>query len=189
MPYAWHVERQANGADGYGDDNFLKPEWDGRKEILEELIDAFNITCMSAERNGGCVPELGMMARLFSTVSGEDRPLLVYVSHPYSDNPQKRVAEVQAIAQEVMERGHIPIVPPAMFHDFDQGNSSLGYDTFLEAALELLAICDLVLFSGCSPGAGLEWTLAKRIGKPVIYALEDVPWRSWAFRLLKTLDS
>jgi len=190
------VAREKNGLERYGDDNFLKSEFDCSKEILEELADAFNLTCMAAERDGGHVPTAGMIARLCSMVSGEDRPLLVYISGPYSDDRERRAHEARSIAQQVMVKGHIPITPHSLFHNLDHDTYvgqtdavDLTYETFLEATLELLALCDLVFFIGCSPGAGKEWVFAKRIGKPIVYKLEDIPCRSWTSRLLDTLNT
>lgn len=47
------IERTARGFDEYGSANHLRADFRAWQEVLEELEDAFNLTCMAKRRGDG----------------------------------------------------------------------------------------------------------------------------------------
>lgn len=104
--------------------------------------------------------------------------MIIYVAGPYSADTQdgidRNVAAARDAGIELLRRGHVPLVPHTMTHNWDHG-TGLEYEHFILADLRLLARCDAVLMLpgwNSSHGAIGERELAYSIGIPV---LEEMP--------------
>lgn len=104
--------------------------------------------------------------------------MIIYVAGPYTADTQEGIdRNVQAAREagiEILRRGHVPLCPHTMTHNWDHG-TGLEYEQFIQADLRLLARCDAILMLPGwhkSSGALGELELATRIGIPV---LEDIP--------------
>ncbi|MBW2671872.1 MAG: hypothetical protein JRD89_00485 [Deltaproteobacteria bacterium] len=182
-------ERYLKGQRQYGIGNWIAGEkYRGWVEVVEEAADGVNISLMEQLRSGedAKLKLAGLFGRAYLLGRGSDIPLLVYISHPYSDNPEANIEQVKKIAIEVMKRGHIPVPVHLMFHEFDRRTKGrLDEEVFLEADLWLLNLCDVVLIAGISPGVLVEFAHAVRLGKKIINSPEELPKRRWKGRLLK----
>ncbi|MDR8726543.1 DUF4406 domain-containing protein [Burkholderia pseudomultivorans] len=116
-------------------------------------------------------------------------PQLVLVAGPYrsgTDGDPARIAanlrRLEAAALAVYRRGHVPMIgewvslPLAAAAGSRQVGDAVG-DAFLyPAAHRLLRRCDAVLrIEGASRGADADVSLARRLGKPVYFSLDEVP--------------
>ena len=107
----------------------------------------------------------------------EERPLVrIYVSYPYSDNPDQRIEEVREKVRELMSLrdGFVLFIPHFAFHLFNQ---DYGKETADEHCLELLAVSNILCI--CLPkgkpltrGMKKELNYANEHNLSVIY-LED----------------
>lgn len=100
----------------------------------------------------------------------------IYVSYPYSDNPEQRISQVKKIVKKLMDfrDGFVLFTPHFAFHAF---NKEFGVETADEHCLELLAVSDLLCI--CLPkgdsltrGMKRELDYAKKHNMPIVY-LED----------------
>ena len=105
----------------------------------------------------------------------------IYISAPYSDNPEENVKRVLKVADKLLEFGYIPVIPH-LYHYWNK-ISPKPYETWIRLGKVLLQDCDLVLrLSGDSKGADGEVKLAHDLGIPVIFLASDdqigsiVPW-------------
>ena len=108
--------------------------------------------------------------------------MLVYVAGPLTapsvTEQERNVERAMAVAHDVMQRGHQPIVPH-LSHYMDLSWLLLGdtvpYETWIAWALALLERCDCLLYIGSSPGADRELTHAIQRGIPVYGSAGDLP--------------
>ena len=117
------------------------------------------------------------------------RPMLVLISGPYltgTDGDEGRIAEnlarMEALALPVYERGHLAVVAewlswPVIEQAGGADHASPQFaDYQYPVAHRLLSRCDAVLrIPGESRGADLECDLARRMGKPVYFSVEELP--------------
>jgi hypothetical protein len=103
----------------------------------------------------------------------ERRVVRIYVSYPYSDNPDRRIKEVEEIVSKIMKKrnGFVLFTPHFAFHAF---NRDFGVETADEHCLELLKVADMLL--NClekgkplTRGMKIEAKYAKEHGMPIIY--------------------
>ena len=91
----------------------------------------------------------------------------IYISAPYSDNPEENVKRVLKVADKLLKFGYFPAIPH-LYHFWDK-ISPKPYETWIRLGKVLLRDCDLVLrLSGDSKGADGEVELAHVLGIPVI---------------------
>jgi len=98
----------------------------------------------------------------------------VYISGPYSTgNTISNIHFAIEVADALLLAGFTPFVPHLNFTwDLIHPHS---YDTWLDWCLEWVSTCDCLLrIHGESPGADAEVRLAKVIGKPVYYTVEEL---------------
>jgi hypothetical protein len=109
-------------------------------------------------------------------MKGEGRITRIYVSYPYSDNPDRRIREVRKIVRELMKHrdGFVLFIPHFAFHAF---NKDYGEETADEHCIELLAVSDMLCV--CLPkgrpltrGMKKERDYALEHNMPIVY-LED----------------
>lgn len=91
----------------------------------------------------------------------------VFVSGPYSSNPDHCVAVAIRCGDLLIEHGAIPFIPH-LYH-FAHAIRPRPYETWIEIDLAWLECCDaLVRLSGKSPGADREVAWARELGIPVL---------------------
>jgi len=100
----------------------------------------------------------------------------IYVSYPYSDNPDERLEEVREIVKKMMQHrdGFVLFVPHFAFHAF---NKEFGEEIADEHCLELLKVSNMLCV--CLPrdkkltrGMKRELDYANEHKMPILY-LED----------------
>ncbi len=103
------------------------------------------------------------------------KPMLIYISAPYSlGDVVSNVRFACEIGDQILAKGHIPLVPH-LTH-FWHFLSPKSWEEWLRIDQCFLARCDAVLrIDGESKGADMEVQLAKDLGIPVFYSLEEVP--------------
>lgn len=62
---------------------------------------------------------------------------MIYIAHPYSDNPEKRLKQVDKICKEVRKEGYIPISPLHLFSFVEAETPGLR-ERILEICKELI---------------------------------------------------
>lgn len=95
---------------------------------------------------------------------------LVYICHPYSDDPELNEFKVREICRAVVTSGAVPLGPQIYLPQFmDEGTQR---KQAMEACLRLMRVCDEVWVYGhtLSDGMAQEVGLALDIGMPVFFA-------------------
>lgn len=106
----------------------------------------------------------------------------IYVAGPFSDRSEQAVLKNVMIAVdagwELLRRGHDALVPHLNYW-LDQRakllGTDLGYETYLRNDLAWLRVAEGMLCLGSSPGTDRELALAKELGIPIYYNIEEVP--------------
>lgn len=90
----------------------------------------------------------------------------IYVSYPYSDNPDQRIKEVREITRKLMSHrnGFVLFIPHFAFHAF---NKDYGEDTADAHCLKLLSVSDIICM--CLPKGE---TLSRGMKRELKYATE-----------------
>jgi len=98
----------------------------------------------------------------------------IYVAGPYSKGETAiNVRNAILAGDKLLEMGHTPFIPH-LTH-FWHYISPKPWDVWLKIDQDWLEVCDAVLrLDGESKGADLEVELAKKLGKPVYYSLEEL---------------
>ena len=92
---------------------------------------------------------------------------IIYISHPYSSNPQRSRAEVTFLAHRLALSGHLPLAPQIYFPEFLEEKNER--DLVLRLCLKLVALTDeLHVYGFLSEGVRLEIAEAHRLGIPVV---------------------
>ena len=101
--------------------------------------------------------------------------LIIYVSAPYSKGDTvENVRNACLAGNAILAKGHIPFVPHLthLWHFI----TPKSYEQWLEIDLALIPRMDALLrLPGESTGADREVELAKSLGIPVYYSLEEIP--------------
>jgi hypothetical protein len=100
-------------------------------------------------------------------------PLRVYVSGPYSADPEHHTQAAIDAADQLLAAGHAPYVPH-LKHPWVQATSH-PYEVWLGLDIAWLQVADAVLrLPGTSPGADRETALAEQLGIPVHHNIQDL---------------
>lgn len=95
----------------------------------------------------------------------------VFISHPYSDDPENNLKKVDKVCKYWKGKNIIPVSPLHLFSFYDDDDRR---DEILKICFDLIEVCDAVFVYGNSEGCRLEREYAEKIGKPVeIYFYED----------------
>lgn len=95
------------------------------------------------------------------------RPLRVYVSGPYSADPETCTATAIAVGNELLDAGYAPFVPH-LSHYWHVHHTPRPYSDWLRIDLAWVETADaLIRIPGHSPGADQETALATRLGIPI----------------------
>lgn len=105
----------------------------------------------------------------------------IYIAGPYSARSAADVdANVSAAidaALHVFRKGHYPYIPH-LTHFVDRRANETGvlmsWSDYIKWDLPWVATCDAVLCLGESPGVKLELEEARRLGKRILYSIDDV---------------
>jgi hypothetical protein len=139
-------------------------------------------------RHAGC-PVLGKNAKGATTVTSENKRLLILIAGPYrsgtDDDPQKMADNLQRLEEAswpIFTRGHIPMIGEWVALPIWRiaGGQSVGdelYDRILHpTASRLIERCDAVLrLPGASKGADDDVRLATERGLPVYFQVDEIP--------------
>ncbi|WP_241290608.1 DUF4406 domain-containing protein [Burkholderia stabilis] len=116
-------------------------------------------------------------------------PLLVLVAGPYrsgTDGDSARIAanlhRLEAAALDVYRRGHVPMIgewvslPLSVAAGSRQVGDEISEAFLYPVAHRLLRRCDAVWrIDGASRGADADVSLARRLGKPVYFSVDEIP--------------
>lgn len=122
-------------------------------------------------------------------ISAETKPLLILIAGPYlsgTDGDPARIAanlaQLEAQALPIYERGHLPLVGEWMALPIihGAGGRAHGDEVFntyqYPVAERLLQRCDAVLrLPGASRGADLDVARAQARGLPIYRSIEEIP--------------
>lgn len=88
-----------------------------------------------------------------------------FISHPYSDNPEKNKKIVDKICRYWKKKGIIPLSPIHLFsfYDGDEGQR----EKIMQVCYRLIDIADVVFMYGDAPGCKLERKYAEKKKKPI----------------------
>lgn len=107
----------------------------------------------------------------------------IYIASPYGRRRGNNEAECEAnvavavnCARELIKRGHNPYVPH-LWHWIHKGwFATLNEEEYLNLCKAWVPCCDAVLrLAGESEGADAEVALAKELGIPVYYSVDNMP--------------
>lgn len=99
---------------------------------------------------------------------------IIYVSAPYTNDPEKNVRRALEAADILCELGYIPFIPH-LYH-YWHSLSPKSYEQWMELGGAFLERCDVILrLDGESVGADEEVEYALALGKPVYYGINNVP--------------
>ncbi|CAB3758036.1 hypothetical protein GQ57_08525 [Burkholderia sp. MSh2] len=116
-------------------------------------------------------------------------PLLVLIAGPYrsgTDGDPARIAanlhRLETTALAVYRRGHMPMIaewvslPLAVAAGSRQVGDAISESFLYPAAHRLLHRCDAVCrIDGASRGADADVSLARQLGKPVYFSVDEIP--------------
>lgn len=88
----------------------------------------------------------------------------VFISHPYSDNPEKNLKKVDKICKYWEKKNIIPVSPLHLFSFYEHDNAR---EEIMKICFDLIEICDAIYVYGNSEGCRREREYAEKIGKPV----------------------
>jgi len=90
---------------------------------------------------------------------------LVFISHPYKDDPNGNKKRVDTICRELAERDDILPISPLHLFSFMENDDKR--EEILQVCFRLIDICDEVWTYGDSEGCRMELEYARSIGKVV----------------------
>lgn len=90
--------------------------------------------------------------------------MIIYLSHPYTDNPAENMAHATTLARELCKQ--YTVFSPLHVFQFI-GPTQKSYDEIIQDCYILLSKCDRLIYYGMSKGVGLEIARAKLWGIPV----------------------
>jgi hypothetical protein len=99
---------------------------------------------------------------------------LVYISGPYSSDPDGNTRKVLAVADQIARLGYIPGVPH--FSHWWHERYPHDYEFWMRQGAALLRRCDVNFraLPGKSPGADREKRQSIQNGQPVVYSVEEL---------------
>lgn len=101
--------------------------------------------------------------------------MIIYIASPYTNYCDKQAAvDVQIDTFAILrDLGHEPIAP-LLSHYIDQRHHA-SYERWMQWCLAMVGVCDVLLrLPGDSDGADREEAEARRLGKPVVYSIDEI---------------
>ncbi len=106
----------------------------------------------------------------------------IYIAGPLTADANKEIAKNIMVAVdaalEVNNRGHTPLVPHLSWFILERAlitGARIDYEDFMRWDLELLDVCDAMLFLAPSPGANREYKHAMKRGMKIYHSVEEIP--------------
>lgn len=121
---------------------------------------------------------LGVLDDIKSDYIGGDVEKLIFLSHPYSENPDENLERIDNIVKTLNKnyKNYLFISPLHAFSYFDEESDNLR-SSILYVCLGLIDICDEVWCLGGTRGCSIEVCYGLEIDKRVgIYDLYDVKY-------------
>jgi nucleoside 2-deoxyribosyltransferase len=104
---------------------------------------------------------------------GGDRHRYVYIAGPYTGNEEQNVANALAAGTPLLDAGLCPYVPH--LSHYWEAQHPHHYEVWMTLDFAWIRRCDVLLrLPGSSSGADREVALAKALGIPVFYTVEEV---------------
>ena len=108
--------------------------------------------------------------------------LKIYIAAPYSaDTEEEREKNTEAVinaALALFKKGHFPYIPH-LTHWVDkrakETNVVMEWKDYIKWHRPWLETCDAFLYLNSSKGTDLELQIAKDLGKPIFYSVDEVP--------------
>ena len=88
----------------------------------------------------------------------------VFISHPFSSDPEGNRVRVDIICHDLVKQGILPISPLHLFSFMENDDNR---EEILQVCYRLIDICDEVWIYGDSEGCRMELEYARSIGKVV----------------------
>ena len=105
------------------------------------------------------------MGKLHGAKGGVGRVKRVFISHPFSSDPEGNRVRVDIICHDLVKQGILPISP---LHLFSFMENDLQREEILQVCFRLIDICDEVWVYGDSEGCREERGYALSIDKSVV---------------------
>ena len=105
------------------------------------------------------------MGKLYGAEGGVGRVKRVFISHPFSSDPEGNRVRVDIICHDLVKQGILPISP---LHLFSFMEDDLQREEILQVCFRLIDICDEVWVYGDSEGCEKEREYALSRGKKVL---------------------
>jgi hypothetical protein len=90
--------------------------------------------------------------------------MIIFVSHPYANDPKGNKKKADEICKYLLKQGHLPLSP---LHLFSFMENDTRRNEIMRICFELIQIADEVWIFGDSEGCQEEKSYAEFIGKPV----------------------
>lgn len=112
-------------------------------------------------------------------VPGDYQYMEVCHAGPYGDHLpyweiEKNILRADEVARDLLAMGHEPYCPHTMSRHW-QLDPRLNREDYKRLDDRIMSHCDALYFIAPSPGAMAELWMAKEMGLPIYYRLEDVP--------------
>ena len=88
----------------------------------------------------------------------------VFISHPFTSDPEGNRVRVDIICRDLVKQGILPISPLHLFSFMENDDKR---EEILQVCFRLIDICDEVWTYGDSEGCRMELEYARSIGKVV----------------------
>lgn len=100
--------------------------------------------------------------------------VVVYVASKYSiGDKEENAKKSMEVGDQLIKLGYVPFLP--LLAHYQHLLYPQSYDMWLNLGLEMVRRSDILLrLPGESRGADIEVALAKDLGKPVVYSLEEL---------------
>jgi len=104
-------------------------------------------------------------------MENSEKSKLIFVSSPYSDDPDEGTKMARRYCRIVTDQGHIPFAPHLIYTQFLDDSNENERKIGIAAGLAFLGKCDELWAFGenMSRGMKLEINEAIRLGLPVLY--------------------
>ena len=110
------------------------------------------------------------MGRLHGAKGGVGRVKRVFISHPFSSDPEGNRVRVDIICHDLVKQGILPISPLHLFSSMENDDNR---EEILQVCFRLIDICDEVWIYGDSEGCEKERDYALSRGKKVLNKCGD----------------
>ena len=109
---------------------------------------------------------LGQVHRLVRRIL-ESKNKLLFISHPYSDNPDDNKKKVNKICKKLFNEGKIPLSPLHMLSYMSDDRHRKAIILICKSLMVVSTECLFYMYEELSEGQKIEIDYAGKIGKPV----------------------